>query len=203
MKLLESIRFENSEFSNLEFHQQRMNSSRKALDISKNEILLQDEIVQSPAFQNVKNAQGLFKCRIIYAEKIEIIEFVPYKLTSIQSLKILADNNINYAHKYANRSHLQKLFSHKESCDDILIVKNGFVTDTSFANIIFFNGKSWITPSKPLLKGTQRQFLLETEKISTAEIRPVDLKNFEKARMVNAMIHFEDAFDILIKSICS
>ena len=111
------------------------------------------------------------------------------------------DDEINYSHKYFDRSRLEKLFFQKGNCDDILILKNGFITDTFFANILLYNGNEWLTPSNPLLKGTQRQFLLETEKVITADIRPSDLKNFKKARLVNAMMRFEDEVDVSLSNI--
>ena len=114
----------------------------------------------------------------------------------------MVDDGLDYSHKYINRKRLEKLFSQKGNCDDILIVKNGLITDTSFANILFYNGIEWLSPANPLLKGTQRQFLLETEQIITAEIRPSDLKYFKKARLVNAMMRFEDEVDIEMKAIC-
>jgi len=190
MKLLETIRFENGRFANLELHQQRMNASRKvlfnfetAIDLEK-ELSSRSSVIEntiSPGFQiaNLKELEGLFKCRIIYSKQIEEIEFIPYQLPKIQFLKMVMDDEINYAHKYFNRNHLNKLFSQKGNSDDILIIKNGLITDTSFANILFFNGEEWLSPSVPLLKGTQRQFLLEREQISTADIRPADLQYFQ------------------------
>ena len=248
MKLIETIRFENGEFANLELHQQRMNASRKILfdNVGPIELLplLQaftlegnrssgfairtqlDTDLQS-AKSGIKNPNatyfqianlkepnpllqastlevslGLFKCRIIYSQQIEKIEFIPYQRPNITSLKIAIDDTIDYSHKYLDRNQLEKLFSQKGNCDDILIIRNGFITDTSFANILFYNGKKWVTPSQPLLKGTQRQFLLETKQISIAEIRPSDLKYFKKARLVNAMMRFEDEVDVEMKSIC-
>ena len=89
----------------------------------------------------------------------------------------------------------------KGDADDIIIVKNGLITDSSFANLLFFNGLQWLTPAQPLLKGTQRAKLLEQEQVITAEIRTADLSNFIKVRLVNAMLRFEDEVDILIDSI--
>ena len=114
---------------------------------------------------------------------------------------MVIDDEINYSHKYHNRNHLENLFSQKGDCGDILIVKNGLITDTSFANILFYNGKEWLTPANPLLKGTQRKFLLETEKVSTADIRPSDLKYFKRARLVNAMMRFEDETGVNLSNI--
>ena len=111
------------------------------------------------------------------------------------------DDTINYNLKFENREKINQLFAKREQCDEILIVKNGLVTDTSFCNILFFNGKKWLTPEKPLLKGIQRQFLINNEIVETANISPSDLHNFTKARLVNAMIGFEDALDIIIENI--
>lgn len=200
-RLLETIRFENGEFSNLRFHQQRMNASQIDLFGSEEAISVREKIVQSQTFRELKHKKGLFKCRVIYAEQIEKIEFTHYQVPKIQSLQIVNDNDIQYAHKYLDRNHLEKLFSLKENCDDILIVKKGMITDTSFANLLFYNGKEWLTPAQPLLKGIQRQFLLDREQIAAADIRFSDLKYFTKARLVNAMIRFEDELDISTKSI--
>jgi len=245
LKLLETIRFENGKFENLNFHQKRMNESRLTLfgytdEINLNALLqtstslLQEstleETLRSSGFAiraegdsdsqsekiRIKNPSslnfqitnlkeherlGLFKCRIIYSNQIEKIEFTPYTIPSIKSLKIVVDNQIEYSHKYLNRAQLHQLYEQKEDCDDILIAKNGLITDTCFANILFYNGKEWVTPAKPLLKGTQRAMLLEKEKIMTANIRVGDLKYFAKARMINAMIRFEDGANIDIDSI--
>ena len=84
---------------------------------------------------------------------------------------------------------------------DILIVKKEFITDTSFSNIIFFDGDNWITPSTPLLEGTKRKELLEKNIISEQEIKFSDLKNFKKAILINAMLDFDEIAEIEIKNI--
>jgi len=73
-----------------------------------------------------------------------------------------------------------------------LIVKNGEVTDASFANIVFYDGKKWVTPKNPLLQGTQRAWLLDSGMITEAIITPGDLPGFIEARIINSMIRFED-----------
>ena len=198
MKLLETIRFENGKFENLEFHQRRMNHSRKALFGCKISFSL-PEVLR----QHIKNTpnKGLFKCRLIYSTQIEKVELVPYFIPGTHSLKIVSDDHISYAHKFFDRKAIDKLYKQKSACDDILIVKNGLITDTSYANILFYNGTHWVTPEQPLLQGTQRALLLEKEIIKTASIRVEDLVNFENARLINAMIRFEDEVDIDIKKI--
>lgn len=199
MQLLETIRTEKGEFSNLLFHQNRMNNSRKVLFNCKDEINL---------FSVLQNSSGkisdnkLYKCRIIYNSKIKKIEFIPYQIPEINSLKLVNCNEIDYSHKYLNRKQINLLLAQKDKADDIIIVKNGLITDSSTANLLFYNGCHWLTPAFPLLKGTQRAKLLEQEKILLADIRPSDLHNFQKARLINAMLRFEDETDIIIEKIC-
>jgi len=64
-----------------------------------------------------------------------------------------------------------------------------------------FNGKEWLTPEQPLLKGTQRAALLEKEQIETAVIGVDDLHYFTKVRLINAMIRFEDRLDIAMEKL--
>jgi 4-amino-4-deoxychorismate lyase len=205
MRLLETIRFHSGKLYNLVYHQERMNQSRKELFDSKDEINLGAEIIklQTPRLElNVNNQKiDLFKLRVIYAESIEQIEIIPYSLPKIQTLKIVHNDSIDYSHKFLDRNQLDHLYQRKENCDDILIVKNGLITDTWFANILFYDGENWVTPSRPLLKGTQRQFLLDQKIIEAAELKADDLKLFKKARLINAMIRFEDELDIQIRNI--
>jgi 4-amino-4-deoxychorismate lyase len=196
-RLLETIRCENGVLQNLSQHQERLDNSQKALFSSFQSICL--KMLTVP--QGFKNA--LFKCRVIYSESIESVEFLPYQLPKIQSLKIVVNDEIQYHHKFADRSEIQKLFNLRAKADDILIVKNGLITDTSYANIVFFDGKNWFSPSKPLLQGTQRAKLLAEMKIIPASITPADLSRFSKARLINAMIRFEDELDVNIGSIIS
>ena len=151
--------------------------------------------------KNRIDLKGLVKCRIIYSKQIEKIEFIPYQLPIIRSLKIIVDDQIEYNHKYLDRNQLDHLYRQRGDCDDILIVKNGLITDTLFANTVFYDGEDWLTPAKPLLKGTQRARLLEKGIIETADIRAEALKSFEKVRLINAMIRFEDEFEMEVGSL--
>ena len=184
-----------------------MNRSRRILFGQEDEIDLKEYFdeksfrIANPKEYIKSNEHGLFKCRVIYSTTIEKTEFIPYHLPKIRSLKLVVDDQIYYSHKYLDRKPIERLLSGKGDCDDILIIKNGLITDTSFANILFFNGKEWITPALPLLKGTRRAQLLDEEKIRTADIRTEDLKYFQKARLINAMIRFEDQVDIAIQDI--
>lgn len=196
--LLETIRIENGLIRNLKYHQARINHARKEL-LNCTDRLDLSEIIVSELTLNIE--ENIFKCRITYMKEIDKIEFLPYQIPAISSLKLVIDDEIDYTFKFSDRSRLIASFDKRAECDDILIVKEGLITDTSYANVLFYNGKEWLTPAHPLLKGTQRASLLDRERIRVADIRPKDLKHFEKARIINAMIRFEDALDINILNI--
>jgi 4-amino-4-deoxychorismate lyase len=106
-------------------------------------------------------------------------------------LKIIVDNEISYAHKFEDRHELNALYSKRELCDDILIVKQGLITDTSYANIVFKESDHWVTPTSYLLAGTMRQNLLDKKIITEDEIRVTDLARFKKFKLINAMVGFD------------
>lgn len=93
-------------------------------------------------------------------------------------------------HTKAPGETLNRLFSERGTCDDILIVKHGLLTDTSIANIALFDGTHWYTPRQPLLKGTKRAFLLDEGILMEKELRCEDLPAFSTIRLFNAMIEW-------------
>lgn len=184
--LIESIKIIDGRIINPEYHQERVNRSIRDIFKRNNSINLVEEI-KIP--DNL--GKGLFKCRVLYDLRIKKIEFINYKPKKTETLKIVHKNDIEYSYKYKNRLELIRLLKLRGKCDDILIVRNNLITDTSFCNIIFYDGISWITPSTPLLKGTQREFLLDRGIISEYIINVNDLANFTSFKLVNSMIDFE------------
>ena len=124
--LFESIRMLNGQLCNLSYHQHRMDQSRRLLFGSTDRIELNRLEIPFSCHE------GLFKCRLVYARQIESIEFEAYLPRSINSLKLVEDNQLSYEYKYSDRNQINRLTALKADCDDILIVKNGLLTDTSF-----------------------------------------------------------------------
>jgi len=179
---LETIKSFNGEIFNLFYHQKRYESVLRSLLISdfKN---LQDYL--NPP------TSGLYRCRLVYDKKNISVTYHEYKKREVKSLKLVHDNEIEYSKKSTNREILDKLFEKKEDCDEILIVKNSLVTDTSIANIAFYNDGLWFTPKKPLLEGTTRARLLDEGKIIEKDIAVEDLNNYSRVALMNAMIDFD------------
>lgn len=184
--LFESIKLKDGEYSNLFYHEQRMNRSLTALS------RLHANIDLGEILRNVKTPeQGLYKCRILYDDRSRKIEFVPYEVRPVRTLRIIEDDRISYEFKYNDRMAINRLFELRENCDDILIVKHGMVTDSSIANIVFKRDKKWFTPWAPLLKGTMRSKLLELNLVQEDEIRLKEIYKFESFKLINAMLEFE------------
>src|SRR5690606_7738830 len=186
-QFIESICVIDGKIRNLGFHQERMNRTRYKMLGLLDEIKLEKLMRSHPI-----PSTGKFKCRIIYDEKVDLIEFVSYQIKPIYSIKLIEHNEIEYPHKFLDRKPFEFL-SDSVSEDEILIVKNGKITDTSYSNIVFFDGQNWITPQTFLLNGTMRQFLLESNQIIENEIGINDLDKFKSFKLINAMMNLEES----------
>ncbi len=183
---LETIRVVDGEVFNILYHQKRYESVLKKFNIKNPKNLL--DYIDPP-----KN--GIYRCRLLYdiSKMPHTIDttYHEYKKRDISSLKLVYDDNIEYSLKSAHRDKLETLYEQRGKCDDVLIVKNSLITDTTIANIAFYDSNRWITPAHPLLKGTTRERLLMEEKIFEADIYVEDLKKFSKVALMNAMIDFD------------
>lgn len=184
-RLFETIRIINGVAFNLTLHNERMNRSRKVL-FGKNNPLNLEEYLKVTAEANMK----ITRCRVIYAESIISVDFTPYIPADIRTLKTVDAGALVYDHKFLDRSLLNSLID-KRVADDILIVRNGCVTDTSYTNIVFSDGERWITPDTPLLPGTMREYLIRNGTISQKRITVDDITHFTHFRLINAMLGFE------------
>ena len=193
--LIESIKLLDGQFHNLFYHEQRMNRALKMLCGVHDHFDLEEFLQQVE-----KPRHGLFKCRLVYDDQSREVEFVPYEAKVIQNLRIVEHDRISYEFKFKDRKLINRLFELRKECDDILIVKKGYVTDSSYANIVFRHGKKWLTPWSALLKGTMRAKLLERNEISEQEIRVEDIKSFKSFKLINAMLEF-DAPEIEVSNI--
>lgn len=180
--LLETIKIAEGEIANLPYHQDRCDQSRQTL-FQSTDILDLASLIEPP-----KN--GLYRCRILYGEKLHSIKYIPYVPKEINSLKIVPAN-IDYALKYANRDVLNTLLESNKEVDEVIIEKEGYLTDITIANIAFYDGEQWFTPENPLLKGTMRAKLINEGFLQTREIKKEDLDHYTQVALINAMLGFK------------
>lgn len=180
---IETIKIEAGKIYNLNYHNIRMNITRRHFFGDVSELDLKDYI-DSDMFQS------RHRCRVEYAEKILNVEYFPYYIRPVATLKLVLADKIDYSYKSSDRCVLNNLFALRETQDDVLIVREGLLTDTSIANIALCKDGNWFTPARPLLKGTKRQELLEKEIIKEADIKADEIDNYTEIRLFNAMIGF-------------
>ena len=138
---------------------------------------------------------------MVYGEQgIEAVEYAPYSMRNINSLQVVEDDTITYDYKSVDRSRLNALAAQKGECDEIIIVKHGLLTDSSFTNLAIFDGKHWVTPRHPLLPGTKRAALLDKGILHEADIALEDLRNANRVSLFNAMIEFGE-MEIAIENV--
>lgn len=181
-KFFETIKIVDGQIFYLEYHQRRYESVLRSFGLT--------------AFEDLRAyicapSKGLFRCKLVYdADSIEVA-YYSYEKRAVQRLKLVVDDAIVYSFKSTDRTHLNALFAKRSEYDDVLIVRNGFISDTSIANIAFESEGLWYTPKKPLLKGTTRARLLDEGKIFERDIAVEELKNYSRIALMNAMIEFD------------
>jgi len=181
--LLETIRIEGGVIHNLPYHQARMNRSREHLFHTFSTIDLASHL-QPP------DTHQIYRCRVLYGHEIEKIEYLPYTPKPIRHLKIVT-SDIEYRHKYADREPLNRLLSLHPNADEVIIEKDGLLTDTTIANIAFFKNGKWYTPQKPLLEGTMREKFLDKGVLHLKDITKDELPDYSHVALINAMIGFK------------
>lgn len=198
--LLESILVQEGKIPLLEGHVQRVFDTALAYDLS-----VSGAKQVAIAFKNAvatcvasDTCEGKVKCRVVYSVSsdnqllplsIHEITMTAYEMKNIRSLQVVEAPELDYHHKFADRSGINKLVSSKSSgFDDVLITHNGLVTDTSYCNVVFERDGRYVTPAKPLLPGVRRRVLIESGKVEEADISIETVNQYDAIHLINAMI---------------
>lgn len=187
-QFIESIKVEDKEIFLLELHQKRVNQTFSNFG-------KEDSIDLTKIYKNLQHDEdGLFKLRISYdLDKRIRTQMIPYAIPEIHDFQLVENNSFDYSFKFEDRKELDKM-KMKSKAEEIIIVKNNHITDTSFSNLLFLKGKEWFTPTTYLLSGVQRQHLLKQKKIKEAEITLQNIKQFSHFQIINALNDFDDMF---------
>lgn len=193
-RFIESIRVCDGKFCSLEWHLRRMRQTiaywQYPLDLSILSWQVPEEL-----------GSGIFKCRIVYDSQIREMTYSPYHPRIIRSLKLVDGDALDYAFKYEDRSVIMRLLQLKESCDDILMTKGGYITDTSYSNVVLENSEGLFVPHTFLLNGTRRQRLLSEGIVRERAIRPSDLGQYHRLYLINALIGLEEDVSLPLSAV--
>ena len=187
-RFIESIKIEDQKAFLLDLHQKRVNQTfahfgkEGSIDLAK-------------IFKNLEHDEdGLYKLRIVYdLDKKFTTQLIPYAIPEIENFQLVENNSYDYSFKFEDRKEFERMKT-KAKTEEIIVVKNNHITDTSYTNILFLKGKEWFTPTTYLLNGVMRQHLLHVKKIKETEITLQNIKEFSHFQLINAMNDFDDMF---------
>lgn len=180
---VETIQIIDGKVCRLSYHNERMNATRTHFYSAVSPININNYLIP-------RTEKGVLKCRVVYTDCIHEVSYSPYTMRQIKSLRMVCDDNIDYEFKSTDRRKLNELSAMRGNEDEVLIIRNGFITDTSFTNIALFDGKDWITPAHPLLKGTQRAFLIKQGILQELDVAAKNIRKYKELCMFNSMIDF-------------
>ena len=180
--LFESLCVQDGEVLNSQWHESRFQLAYQKFFDKNPPFSLLGHITVPQEFKT-----GKVKLRISYGEKERQVNFQHYKTQMIRSIMLVHTPALDYTYKMSDRRALNDLFALRGNCDDVLIVRNGRITDSSYANVVFFDGEQWLTPKNPLLQGTCRARLLAEGRIRPAVLTVESLTDFKGLKLINAM----------------
>lgn len=186
----ETIKVLDGRIANLELHMARLTKTMRHFFPHS---ALPDISLNVPA----ERQKGLYRCRITYAQEIERIEFIPYTRRKIATIALVDAPTLRYSWKFCNRNELDDL-KKASGHDEVIIVKDGAVTDTTFSNLVFENSKGLFTPRSFLLPGVRRTALLCGGIVRETQITVNDLYGYQRVFLINAMLGLEDRMSFSI-----
>ena len=185
--LLESILYQNGRFPLLEYHIRRMEKSCREMGWE-----LPGELDRHLTPPPVVG-EGKYKVRILYDRAIADSEWIAYQKMQPVRVGLVNAGDFSYRLKFADRSFFSAQREKWRTFDDLIFVKNGLVTDSSYCNVLARIDGRWLTAEKPLLKGVRRSFLLDGGLIETTDLKPFHLlEKAEEIRLINALMPLDD-----------
>lgn len=187
---IETIRLVDGKAQLLDYHQERMERSLRALSSSLSISL--PMYVQNLIERTERPLEGIYKLRFEYDTRgLYAGSITPYTPKQIDRLVPWEVDCLDfYEYKYRDRSRLNVHAEMKLTPnEEVVFTCQGMLSDTSYSNILLDMGDGqWLTPEQPLLRGVMRQYLLDTKQISEAPLDIEDLAHCCRFRLINAML---------------
>ncbi len=126
--------------------------------------------------------------------------FTRFEKRSHEKFLIIEAPEINYQFKGEDRSSLNR-YKRNNAGVEALFTQEGWLTDSSYSNLIFKQANVWYTPITHLLNGVQRRCLLESGKIKERPIHRDDLVNYSHFVLINALNSIDNAVEYPLSAI--
>ncbi|MDR1082069.1 MAG: branched-chain amino acid aminotransferase [Deltaproteobacteria bacterium] len=185
-RFLETVKLQDGRYRLLELHQRRLARTWTEAFGREPGFRLADVLPPPPD-------GGLYRARVRYPgpDVVPTVTLHDYAFPCPETLRLVRDPGLDYRLKFFDRTAIDAL---KASCgaSDFILVRDGGLTDTSIANLVFEGEGGLFTPHGCLLAGVKRESLLMSGRISARRIGPEDLGMYRKVFLVNAMIDLED-----------
>ncbi|MDD7317948.1 MAG: aminotransferase class IV [Prevotella sp.] len=187
-RFIETIKVADGEIINFERHEQRVMIT--AEHFWNKRLHIDRERLETLA----KASEGISKLRFIYDRNgVRDITCTPYRMRRISKLVLADGKGIDYSFKYEDRGMFRGIRGNAAEDREVLIVKDGMITDTTYTNVAFYDGRRWVTPRKPLLSGTKRALLLDKGLVTEGDIAASDIGKYQNIAFFNAMIELGEA----------
>ena len=177
---LETICINEGRAQHLDFHQMRMNDTFDAFFPEEEPYDIQAEIAE-----HALPLAGMHRLRMIYSDEEISIEILPYTAKNIAKLTLVDTGEIDYVHKWADRTFFKTIVDAHPHADEVLFVKDGKIQDCSIANLAFLKEGIWYTPEEPLHWGTTRARLIIDEALEETDIFVDELATYERICLLN------------------
>ena len=186
--LFETLCIEHYQVKNSAYHQYRYERALRQF-YGESAVKIHDlsAIIEKTTEFSTALLAPLTRCRVDYNACEVQVQFFPYQRRQIRTFQPVICDHIDYSLKFSDRTLLNQLLAQRGDCDEIMLIKQGKVTDCSIGNLIFRQGEQWFTPDSPLLAGTQRECLLAAGRIKERTIFAEDVPLFDEIRLINAM----------------
>ena len=202
---IETFMLRSGEFIAGELHRERMLRTLRELGTEASSSFLQSLLSSSPWREVEAYLTGqqilpatTYRLTLEYSlAGLSAIRLVPYCKRTICALRpIPLPDAFEYSYKYADRSFFERMKAELADDEEPLFVRpDGTITDTSFTNVLIETEAGYLTPTRPLLKGTQREDLLRAGLIAEADdLTLCALRAKAKAiLLINALLPLEEA----------
>ena len=205
LSFIETFMLRGGELIAGELHRERMLRTLRKQGAETSSSLLQSLLSTSPWREVEAYLTGqqilpatTYRLTLEYSlEGLSAIRLVPYCKRTIRTLRpLLLPAGFESSSKYADRSFFERVKAELADDEEPLFARSdGTITDTSFTNVLIETEAGYLTPARPLLRGTQREGLLRAGLIAEADDLTLSAlrARAKSILLINALLPLEEA----------